>query len=156
MLDSALKVYGRFDLLSDAPSCSHRPSCQQRNRDLQSSAGEWNIQFDGSGRWRFLPCPSPTIKSSRNIGSGPTRLQIALNRPANKVPSGRVWTALLTDRVDLVFVMGVGTGETSLKQSKLISSHLRIMAEKNRNRSTYEKSSIPKGGPRRGGRMGSS
>lgn len=39
MLNSALKVDGRFDLWSDAPSCSHRSSCQQGNRDLQSSAG---------------------------------------------------------------------------------------------------------------------
>lgn len=39
LLNSALKVDGRSDLWCDSPSCSHGPSCQQGNRDLQSSAG---------------------------------------------------------------------------------------------------------------------
>lgn len=33
---------------------------------------------------------------------------------SNEVPSGRVWIALSTDRVDLVFVMGVGMGARHL------------------------------------------
>lgn len=44
---------------------------------------------------------------------------------------GALWEGsdcLLAGRTDLVFVMGVGTGESTLKQSKLIGFHIRIMA----------------------------
>lgn len=78
----------------------------------------------------------PYYKEEPEHWQWPHKAADCAEQTSNKVPSGRVWTALLTDRVDLVFVMGVGTGESSLKQSKLISFHLRIMAEKNRNRRT--------------------
>lgn len=66
--------------------------------------------------------PAPLYKEQPGHWQQPHKAaDCAKQTSSNKVPSGRVWAALSTERVDLVFVMGVGTGDPSLKRSKLIS-----------------------------------